>query len=526
MYIPQMLLVTAQEMQTLDRLAMERYHVPSLTLMENAGRAVAEWILSEYRDRLTAASTIHLLCGLGNNGGDGFVCARYLAEKQLPVAVWIAGPSRRLRGDAKAMWAALKSCPTVHIHHVPLNSPWSTRAPHLKKTDLLVDALLGTGLARPVEGIFAEMIQWMNRSRLPVVSIDIPSGLSADTGKPLGVAVRAHSTVTFQLAKQGLLLYPGNDYTGKLQIADIGIPPLLIKQQHFMTHLTRRDDVAALLKPRVKESHKGAYGHALVVGGELGKIGAGLMAAKAFMRAGGGLASVALPEVSYERIDPHFLEAMYLPLPTATPCLHPRVLPALVKHLEKKSVCILGPGLGYTPYTQAFVEGFLKQAHLPIVLDADGLNCVARHLELLSYHRGRLVVTPHPGEMSRLTGLKTSAVQADRIKVAKQFAQEYGVYVVLKGYQTIIATPQGEIFINTTGNPGMATAGMGDVLSGVIASFIAQGYPMKQALVLGVYSHGLAGDRVCEEKGERGMLAQDVIEKLPYVLQGLTRERA
>ena len=486
-----MLLVTSAEMAAIERDAITRYKIPRATLMEAAGRSVADWIVRQYREYLSPKSTIYVFCGPGNNGGDGLICARYLAEGGYSVEV-------------------------VLLTSAPLDLP------RPKKGDLIVDALFGTGFNRPPEGPAMALIRLMNRSKTPVVSVDIASGLSADTGRPLRLAVRADSTVTFQLMKQGQALYPGCELSGKLHIADIGIPPLLIKQHQLKRHMVMREDVARWLKPRAKDSHKGSYGHAVVVGGELGKIGAGLLAAKAFMRAGGGLASFALPETSYERIDPRFLELMYIPLHTDAPTLTSAIVAPLAKHLDRKAVCILGPGLGSTVQAQAFVTDFLTKVHVPIVLDADGLNCIARDLDLLAHHRGRLILTPHPGEMSRLTGRKIAAIQEDRVAAARDFAVTYDVYLVLKGYRSVIATPQGEIFINTSGNPGMATAGMGDVLSGVIAAFVAQGYSMKHALLLGVHIHGLAGDRVCAEKGERGILAQDVIEALPNVMRDLS----
>ncbi len=522
-----MLIVSGAEMGFLDREASRRYRVPSLSLMEHAGRGVADWVDRRYWDRRESGGTAFVLCGLGKNGGDGLVAARYLAEAGWKVAVVLIGDPRQLKGDALKNYKRMAGSKAVALTVFCSPSGWKEAAPAVRAPDLVIDALFGTGLSRPLEGVYREIVRWANanRRRVPIVSVDLPSGISSDTGRVWGVAMRADSTVTFAFPKFGHVLYPGCEHAGTLEVVDIGIPPLLIKQAALKSRVLEAGEMRRLLHPRPKDSHKGSYGHALVIGGELGKIGAGLLAAKAFLRAGGGLASFALPEASYKRIDPHFLELMYLPIKTQTPYLDPAATEVVLENLADRAVCILGPGLGNHSATQAFVRGVLEKAHLPIVLDADGLNCVARDLSLLDRHRGRLVLTPHPGEMARLTGKKIAQVQEDRVAIARQFAEKHGVYLVLKGYRSLVATPQGEIFVNLTGNPGMATAGMGDVLSGIVASFIAQGLHTKHAVCLAVFIHGLCGDLLAKERGERGLLAHDVIDLLPSAIARFSEGR-
>lgn len=508
-------LVTAEEMRRIDRLAIHRFKIPALTLMENAGAGACRKLLDRFPD--IQGKRIAVIAGKGNNGGDGLVLARHLLRQSADVQVFFAQPEGHLSGDALAV---LKSYREAGGRTAPF------QAHFLQDFDILVDALFGTGLSKEVTGESREIIESINNSRglgKWVLSLDIPSGLSADKGKPLGMAVKAHLTVTMGLPKLGFSSPESAEYTGDLEVIDIGIPKEALREIRVKTHWVTEGDIRPLFSPRRKDSHKGDYGHLLLVGGSAKKPGAILLSGLAALRTGAGLVTIALPDKAFRKFPKGFLELMYEPLPsTRDGTLSRRAVKKLLGLLQEKEALAVGPGMGVSADTRRVVDQLYWKSALPRVLDADALNCLGDlgiEGSKKSRRRSPAVLTPHPGEMARLLGGSIASVQARRVESARDFAKRYDLYLVLKGFRTLVATPEGVVFVNSTGNPGMATAGMGDVLTGVIGSLLAQGMRAKEATLAGVYLHGRAGDRVAARIGDQGLLASDVIEEIPSTIK-------
>jgi len=504
-----MIAVTAAEMRALDRWTIE-HGTPGYVLMERAGAGAARVL----RERLRhPRGAVVVVCGRGNNGGDGFVIARHLRRARVPVEVWLAARPEDVQGDAARMlakWRRLRG--TVH----PLVAPADVDAlcRRLAGAATAVDALFGTGLNAPVTGLAAAAIEAMNGCGAPVFAVDIASGLSADTGMPLGTSVRATVTATFGHPKVGQLIYPGVEHTGLLAVVDIGIPPAALAADGPRTALLEEEEVGRLLAPRPRDAHKGRFGHVLVIAGSRGKTGAALLAGQGAARAGAGLTTIAVPAPLQPVLEAQVREAMTASLPDAA---DDAALDAL---LDARSAIVCGPGLGLADETRALVANVVRRARVPLVLDADGLNAVAG-TDLLRARAGPTVITPHPGEMARLVGSDTGHVQADRLGVARALARAEGVVVVLKGARTIIASPDGGAAISPTGNPGMASGGTGDVLAGIVGGLLAQGLAPFDAAVLGVFAHGAAADAVAARQGEVGLLAGDIAAELPATLARL-----
>ncbi len=503
-----MKIVSAAEMREIDRVTSERFGVPSLTLMEKAGSAVARFVLSEY----PRAKRISVICGKGNNGGDGFVAARHLAESGRVVRVLLLAVPDELRGDAAAMFHRLGILPQVVRNVSDLDS---TDAAPIFAADVIVDALLGSGFRQPVSPLYAAAISRMNGSRAPVVAVDIPSGADADAVQAgSGVVARADAVVTFTAPRPAHVF--GELTSGSTVIASIGSPPDAIVSQLGLD-LSTPADVAALLAPRRSEANKGSYGHVLVIGGSLGRAGAAAMAGFSALRAGAGLSTVATARSVLSTVAGFHAELMTEPLvETDAGTISYKALESVAALVERKSVLAIGPGISRHRETSEFVQAIVQKCSTPTVLDADALNAFEGSAGDLS-GRGRiLVITPHPGEMSRLTGMTIAEIQANRLEVARSFAREHELIVVLKGHRTLIAAPDGPVWVNATGNPGMATGGTGDVLTGMVAGLIAQ-HPQHtfEATVLAVYLHGLAGDLACEELGEPSLVATDLVRYLP-----------
>ena len=505
-----MKIVSAAEMREIDRATSERFGVPSLTLMENAGSAVARFILSEYPQ----AKRISVICGKGNNGGDGFVIARQLAESGRVVRVLLLCVPEELRGDSAAMFQKLDILPLV-VRDV--NALESAADEPVFTADLIVDAILGTGFRPPLSPLYAAAIARMNKSRALVIAVDIPSGANADAMQAhSGVVARADAVVTFIAPRPAHVFAKMTD--GPTVIAPISSPPEAIVS-NLGLHLSTPADFAALLEPRQRDSNKGIYGHVLVIGGSLGKAGAAAMAGFSALRAGAGLSTVATARSVLTTVAGFHPEVMTEPLEeTEAGTISRRALDSgsVASLVEGKSVLAIGPGISRQPETAEFVRATVQKYDTPMVLDADALNAFENLTgELMG--RGRtLVITPHPGEMSRLTGMSVTSIQANRIEVARKFAREHELIVVLKGYRTLIASPDGAVWVNPTGNPGMATGGTGDVLTGMVSSLIAQ-HPehVLEATALAAYLHGLAGDLAAEELGEHSLVATDLVRYLP-----------
>ena len=508
-----MKIVTAAEMREIDRATSERFGVPSLTLMENAGAAVAVHVCERY----PRAKHVGIICGKGNNGGDGFVAARKLREAGREVLVVLLADSADLRGDAADM---LQRMPLKAIQAKTLGGLQAAQS-QLREVDVLVDAILGTGFRPPVSGLYAEAIAGINASAVPVVAVDIPSGADADVmGAQTGAVARADSIVTFTAPRPAHIF--GALSEGPVVVAPIGSPEEAIVSSLHLNVIAPRE-IAPLIGPRPREANKGSFGHVLVVGGSVGKAGAAAMAGMSALRAGAGLSTVATPKSVLATVAGFHPEIMTEPCEeTDAGTISLRALEyAHMEGLVKgKSVLAIGPGISRHVETAEFVRTTVQKYSVPIVLDADGLNAFEGQANKLNGTGRTLVITPHPGEMARLTGLSIPEVQRDRIGVARKFAAEHELIVVLKGHRTLIAHPSGEVWVNTTGNPGMATGGTGVVLTGMVAGMMAQ-YPSSvlEAVSGAVYLHGLVGDVACEETGEQVLVATDLIKALPDAMR-------
>jgi ADP-dependent NAD(P)H-hydrate dehydratase / NAD(P)H-hydrate epimerase len=514
-----MKITTAAEMREIDRATTEHFGVPSLTLMENAGSAIAQFILERYGK----ANRIAVVCGKGNNGGDGFVVARKLHRAGRVVEVLLLASPTDLRGDALAMFERLPLRP------IALQTPRELQvesARSLANCDLIVDAILGTGFQSPVKGLYADVIAAVNSSGKQVVAVDIPTGADSDamTEQSSEAMARADAIVTFTAPRPAHVF--GNLTRGPIVIAPIGSPPQAIVSK-LNLELTTPRDIAALFAKRHADSNKGMYGHVLIVGGSLGKSGAAAMAGMAALRAGCGLSTVATPASALDNVAAFAAELMTEPLPeTATGSIAMGAIESsrfgqLAKGID---VVAIGPGIGRNAETAEFVHEAVRQVKVPLVLDADGLNAFQGHTDRLDGRARPLVLTPHPGEMSRLTGLSIKDVQADRLKVARSFAREHQLILVLKGNRTIIALPDGTAWVNPTGNPGMATGGTGDILTGMTAGIIGQMQnDVALAAIAAVYMHGLAGDVAAEKMGEQSLVATDLLAALPEAFRRSTQ---
>jgi hydroxyethylthiazole kinase-like uncharacterized protein yjeF len=522
-----MKILTAAEMQRIDRLTTERYGVPSLTLMENAGRRVVEFL--EARFAPLRQQRIAILCGRGNNGGDGLVVARLLRGQGLSPRVVLLADPNQVKGDAAVNLERLRASGAPEAAEDA--AAWQRLKSTLAGTTLLIDAILGTGLSKPLEGFLLEVVRDLNKSlgEARVVAVDLPSGISADSGQLVGECVRADASVTFTAPKRAHVFPPACERMGEWVVRQIGTPPeALAEDSELFLNLTSPEDVAWMAQPRKAESHKGSFGHVLLLAGSVGKTGAAALAARAALRAGAGLVTVATAASALPVVASLGMEFMTEPLlETDFGTISLRALEdgRLDRLVEGKSVLAVGPGLGSNHETARFVRAVVSKYALPIVLDADGLNAFpGSKSEFRAPHRTR-VLTPHPGEMARLTGLTTAEIQAHRVEVARGFAASYQVHLVLKGFRTLTAAPDGQVWVNPTGNPGMATGGTGDVLTGLTAGLLSQfaSRPVTEVVAGAVYLHGLAGDLAARRLGENSMIAGDLLEALPRAFRAIRK---
>jgi ADP-dependent NAD(P)H-hydrate dehydratase / NAD(P)H-hydrate epimerase len=502
-----MKIVTSPEMREIDRATSERFGTPSLTLMENAGSAVAEFAAKSYPE----AKSFGVICGKGNNGGDGFVVARKLHGRGKEVQVLLLADSRELHDDAAANYEKL---PIKAVVAKSSSDLVSDQARAVFESPVLIDAILGSGFRPPVSGLYAEAIARINSSTAPVIAVDIPSGADADVmGDQTGAVARADVIVTFTAPRPAHVF--GNLTSGPIVVAPIGSPDEAIQSALNLNVITAKE-IALLLGPRPRDSNKGMYGHVLVVGGSVGKAGAAAMAGFSALRAGAGLVTVATPKSVLPTVAGFHPELMTEPLEeTETGSISLSAMGSLHELAAHKTVGAVGPGITRHEETSNVVRVFLSSEKLPIVLDADGLNAYEKRPKELMGNGRTLVLTPHAGEMSRLTGLSTKEIQRDRVNVARSFAKEHGVILVLKGDRTIAASPNGDCWVNTTGNPGMATGGTGDILTGIVAGMLAQ-YPQRafEAVLAAVHLHGLAGDIATAHVGEESLVATDLVQTL------------
>lgn len=508
-----MRVATAKEMKEIDRRAMDEYGIPGIVLMENAGIKVVEAIKQHFGGRVQG-KTVTVFVGKGNNGGDGLVIARHLYNNGADVRLMIIDEPEKLTGDAAVnltIWQNLKQ----KVYRVDQPNGINLVKVSLMTTDLIIDAMYGTGFRGQVSERVGRIIELINSSNLPVISVDIPSGLEADTGKIGGICVKATLTVTFGLPKIGMLLEQGAEVCGELVVADISLPNALLQSSSNKKMLLDTEVVRPWLPRRGAATHKGDCGRVLIVAGSRGMSGAGILAATACLRSGAGLVTLAVPEDVHSTVSGRVPEMMTLPLPANDGTLSVDALPLILEKLQKVDVLAIGPGLSQQANVQEMLRRLLPKVNKPMVIDADALNALAGSTEILRQLTAPAVLTPHPGEMSRLLGISLAEVQEQRLPLTVNSADEWGCTVLLKGARTLIAAPGGVLYINPTGNPGMATAGSGDVLTGIIAGFIAQGMQADQAAAAGAYIHGLAGDYAGKHLGYCGLTAGDIINYLP-----------
>jgi hydroxyethylthiazole kinase-like uncharacterized protein yjeF len=515
-----MKVVTAEEMRIIDEKAIRKYGIPGATLMERAGLSAAVRIRELFDKK-----KVIVLSGGGNNGGDGIVIARNLYNWGWNVKVLIMVKEGALGPACLAQYNIARKT------GVPIEFRTTLTDKDVHGA-VVVDALLGTGLNKPVKSSWSGLITMLNKTEAPIVSVDIPSGISADDGQIKGAAVRADYTVTFGLPKIGHFLYPGADHTGHLMVEDIGLPESLLSSALLETEIVEQQEASFLVPERPKYSHKGDYGHVLVIAGSRGKTGAALLTAKACLRSGAGMVTIGVPETLVNIFQGKVIEEMILPLPdSGEGILAEAASEGILDFLSRKAdVLAIGPGISTGPGITELVMTLLVSAAAPMLLDADALNAIAGHGEALSQVKAPVILTPHTGEMARLlgTGHATGrggegvdlrelrrSIERERVATAVSFSKKSGACLVLKGTPTVVAEPEGRAFINTTGNPGMATAGSGDVLTGVIAALLAQGMNAADASILGVYLHGLSGDIAASAKGLHSLIASDIIEKIP-----------
>jgi hydroxyethylthiazole kinase-like uncharacterized protein yjeF len=509
-------LVTAQEMRELDRHAIEVREIPSLTLMESAGRLVADEVLRE----LPGGATVSIVCGRGNNGGDGLVAARHLHQRGVDVFVILLGDAANLSADAATNLE--RACQVG----VPLaDHEWQPPA-----RGVVVDAIFGTGLSRVVEGVEAEWVRRINACRaragggVRVVSVDLPSGLCADTGTLLGVCVEADVTLALGAPKVGLALEPGRSAAGRIAVADIGIETPQANRLP-RAELWTRAYAASRLPARPATGHKGSFGHALIVAGSEGKTGAAALAAEGVARAGAGLVTIACPAGLNDILEIKCTEAMTAPVAdTPERAFAASAAEPIIALAATRDALGLGPGIGCGEETQALVGSLVKRLEIPLVIDADGLYPFVRAPDWLRERQAPTVLTPHPGEAATLLGVEASEINRDRPAAARELAKRFGSVVALKGAATVIADPDGRIAINPTGGPALATGGTGDVLLGMVTGFIAQGIDAFEAAALAVFVHGAAADRLAERAGSSGHLAGEIASEVPAATADLRAE--
>ena len=520
-----MKVLTAAQMREADRLTTDRYGIPGAELMENAGTAIAEFLREKFAD--LASRKILVLCGKGNNGGDGLVVARLLKDFGAAAVVFLFANPGSVEGDAAANLKRWQQG-LGELYVVTSEAEWESARAALSEAGLIVDALLGTGLRGPVEGLLGKVIEHLNAARAKrrgktiVVAVDMPSGLASDSQDFGGPVVSADYTVTLTAPKVGQLVLPHSSCCGVLVVKDIGTPPeLLESDSHLKIHWIEPAEFRALPLLRDPGANKGTYGHALIVAGSLGKSGAAILSARGALRSGAGLVTVATPQEVLPIVAGGMPEMMTAPLESTeagTASLRNLDYGKFADILRGKSVLAIGPGLSMQNETQQFIRQVVGDTELPIFLDADGLNAFAGTADTLNErHAAAMVLTPHPGEMARLLGITVKEVQARRLDVALEAAGRWRAHVILKGFHTILATPSGYAYINTTGNPGMATGGTGDALTGILAGLTAQFGVEDWARVLsfGVYLHGLAGDIAASRVGEAPLIASDLIDAIP-----------
>jgi len=504
-----MKIARVEQMRSMDRFAIEKLKIPEEILMENAGLAAAFVLNREIGIR---RKKFVVLCGGGNNGGDGFVVARKILADGGAAKIFVLGDPAKYKGAAKTNYAIISGLP-VEMEPVGAVDDMIRDILHC---DGVIDGLFGTGLDREVEGLYADVIDFVNESGKPVLSLDIPSGINGDTGEVMGIAVKADFTVTFGVPKIGNLLYPGYEMCGRLFVCHISFPPDLYDRETLQIQVN--DFVP--LPARNPDGHKGSMGEALVIAGAASYFGAPYFSALSFLKAGGGYARLALPAAMAPFIAQKGSEIVLVPQKeTADGSIALDNRRFLLDLAAKMDCIVTGPGLSLNNETQQLVRELISKIEKPVLIDGDGITAIAGHLDLIRKRKGETILTPHLGEMSRITGKDVNAIRRSRIDILQETAKDLGAFVVLKGAHSLIGSPEGRVYVNLSGNSGMATAGCGDVLTGTIAAMCGLGLGTEEAVRKGVFLHGLAGDLAAEDMGEDGMTAQDILDYLPLALK-------
>jgi len=516
-----MKILNASQMKEVDRQAIEEIGIPGPVLMENAGFRIT-LVLRSLFPALSGEKVV-IVAGKGNNGGDGLVIARHLANMGGRPLVLLLASKEEVRGDA-AINLGIAAKMGIPIREILTAADWYKEKKNLFEASLIVDAIFGTGLFKPAEGLQAKVIEDINRAKGFKAAVDVPSGLSSDRFEIIGPAVRADLTVALAAPKICHVFPPAEEYVGDLIVAEISIPGFLLDHPDLKLEMVEERTLYPFFRKRKKDSHKGTYGHLLVIAGSAGKTGAAVMSGRAALKTGAGLVTIATPRSALPAVARAMMELMTDPMPeTEAGTIAAEGIGRALELRKGKDALLLGPGISTDPSTGRFVSALLSRVKGPMVIDADGLNILALKPKLLESIPKPAVLTPHPGEFGRLVGRTIGEVMSGRLQLAPEFASKYGVYLVLKGYRTIIVSPDGRVFVNPTGNPGMATAGTGDVLSGMIASMIIQEKDVLGAVLAAVYLHGLSGDIAASKVGERPLVAGDLIRFLPQAFKRLER---
>ncbi|MFA6438410.1 MAG: NAD(P)H-hydrate dehydratase [Bacteriovoracaceae bacterium] len=508
-------ILTPQEMKSADTFAIKRLHIPSLRLMERAGSAVVAEIILRIPWNNEKQQRVLVICGKGNNGGDGFVVARQLAEKKYTVTVVLIEKAEELQGDAKINFQRLQY---GNMSRLEIIDNTTYRKQKNKKYDVIVDAMLGTAFRGKLSGAYRSAVKWCNKQKTLKIAVDIPTGLNGETGEVLSDAFRADCTITMSYPKSGFYHGRAKEYTGVVLIADIGIPKKAIPQSN--TQLVETCDIQKSFPRRPVNSHKHSVGKVFVLAGSKSMTGAALFCSRAAMRSGAGQVILGIPESEYSVIAKRTMEVMPIGLPsTRQGSISQLAIGEIEQRIIWCDVVLIGCGMSRNEETLSLIREVIRNCSKPIVVDADGLNALIGNLAMMESKKNKsIVLTPHHGEFSRLTGIPVEEIAQDAFRLAFQFAKQYHVTLVLKGAPTVIAGPDGTVYVNPTGNPGMSTAGSGDVLAGVITALIGQGCSATKAAINGVYLHGSAGDHAATTIGQYGMLAGDILEFLPAAI--------
>lgn len=515
-----MKILSTKAMREVDRVASEDFGIPGVVLMENAALGVVDAALAE----VPHAESVVIFCGPGNNGGDGLAVARHLAVRGLQVVAVVATGGREYSGDARIQHEIARKMAGMGLELRVMTADRAAEVESLSNTDLVIDALFGTGLSRPLDGWFADLVTAIDALDVTILAVDLPSGLNGDRSDLWGPHIEADLTVTFGALNAAHVFPPASDAAGRVVIADLGIPLDLVERADGDLFLLDAGDLAPLLGPRPAAAHKGDFGHLLIAAGSVGKSGAAVLAAQAAVRSGAGLVTAAIPESILDAFEAASLETMSTPLPVVDEGeLAGGALDELVRGAESKNAVAVGPGLGTSSVTAETIRSFCLGVELPLVLDADGLTAFAGQLGGLRQRSCATVLTPHPGELARLIGVETADIVKDRLGSVRRAAEESGAVVLLKGHLSLIADPEGGVYVSPTGNPGMATGGSGDVLTGMIGALLAQRVDPLAATQLAAFAHGMAGDAAAAEVGERSLAAADLLAFVPSSFRALSR---